>query len=95
VDRLCAQPPLDAGVPADFEDRFTLTGQVASEPGAVVAGALDCPGTNATLVLLREAERVGVPAYARSHNRLGQDSSRGSNNDRERVPIAVRVDTIT
>ena len=41
----------------------------------------------------REAERVGVPACARSHHRLGQDGSRRSNNDRECVLVAVRVDT--
>ena len=77
----------------DLEYRLAALAEVARETGPVMAGTLDRPGTNAARVLLREAERVGVPACARSHHRLGQDGSRRSNNDRECVLVAVRVDT--
>jgi hypothetical protein len=58
-----------------------------------MAGAFDRPDTNAVRVARGEAERVGVAACARPHHRLRQHGSGGSNNDRECVLIAVRVDT--
>ena len=88
-----AQSPLDTRVAADLEHRFTAISEVASKPRAVMAGALDRPATNTVRVPLREAQRVGVAACTRSYHRLRQHSSRGSNNDRECVLIAVRVDT--
>ena len=42
-----AQSPLSASVAADLERRFTALGEGTREPGAVVAGALDRPDTNA------------------------------------------------
>ena len=55
---LAAQSPLRAGVAADLEHRLAAIAQVASQPGAVVAGALDRPGTNAARVPFREAKRL-------------------------------------
>jgi len=80
-------------VAADLEHRLAAIGEVASEPGAVVAGTLYRPGTHPTGVAFREAQCVRVPASGRSHHRLREHRSRGSDNDSERVLIAVRVDT--
>ena len=78
---------------ADLEHRLAALGEVAGETGAVMAGALDRPDASAARVPLREAQRLGVAARARPHHRLRQHRSRRRGHDRERVLIAVRVDT--
>jgi hypothetical protein len=88
-----AQPPFDAGLATDLEHRLTTVRQVTGEPGAVVAGALDRPGTNAAGVPLGEAKRLSVASHVRAHGGLSEHRSCGSTNDSERVLIAVRVDT--
>ena len=78
---------------ADLEHRLATLGEVTSQTGAVVAGALDSPDTNAARMPLHKAQRVGVPTCTRPHDRLRHYRSRRGVHDRERVLIAVRVDT--
>jgi hypothetical protein len=90
---LTAQPPLATGLAADLEQPLALRSTEASQTSAVITGALDRPETNATRVPVREAERGGVAASARLHPSLRDHRSPGSGHDRDRVLIAVRVDT--
>jgi len=88
-----AQSTFAAGVAADLEYRLAALAEVAGEAGALVASALDRPGTSAAGVPLRETNRIAITACARLDHRLREYPSRGSGDDRERVLIAVGVDT--
>src|SRR6266545_697780 len=88
-----AQSPLRAGVPTDLEHLLAAIGEVASQPGAVMAGTLDRPNANTARLTLREAKRLRVTAPGSANHRLRQHRSSWSDNDSERVLIAVRVDT--
>src|SRR5215208_2252325 len=88
--------PLGAGVATDLEHLLAAIGEIgeiAGEPRAVMAGTLDRPCTHAAGVAVGEAQRLRVAALAGTNHRLRQHRSRGSDNDSERVLIAVRVDT--
>jgi len=58
-----------------------------------MAGALDSPDTRTDRVPIREAKRCRVTASPRRHHRLRHHRPRARGNDRQCVPIAVRVDT--
>jgi len=58
-----------------------------------MAGALDSPDTRTARMPIREAKRCGVTASPRRHHRLRNHRPRAGGNDRQCVPIAVRVDT--
>ncbi len=49
---LAAQSTLAPGLAADLEHRLAALGEVTSQPSAVMASALDRPGTNARSVLV-------------------------------------------
>ena len=58
-----------------------------------MTGALDRPQASAGRVPVCETTRVGVATSVRLHNGLRQYRPRPPGNDRERVLIAVRVNT--
>ena len=90
---LATQPPLTAGLAANLEHRLVALGKEAAETRAVMTGTLDRPQTSARRVPLRETTRLGIAASACLDNGLRDHRSRASGNDRERVLIAVGIDT--
>src|SRR5581483_9829771 len=62
---LATQPTLAAGMTADLDDRLATLGQIASQPSAVMAGALDRPDTNARSVLSGKAKRRRIATRIR------------------------------
>ena len=90
---LAPQTSLAARQASGLEHCFAAVGKEATQIGAIVTGALDRPDACAAGVACGEAQRRRVAASARFHHGLCHDRSRTSGNDRERVLIAVRVDT--
>jgi len=58
-----------------------------------MTGAFDRPDAHAARVSVRDAQRLSVTTSVRADHGLTQHRSRRCDNDRERVLIAVRVDT--
>ena len=86
------QPPLVASARADLEHRLAAAAQLASKPGTVVACALDRPDASASL-LLCEAQCLRISASARTHRSLPHNDTGCRDHNRQRVLVAVRVDT--
>jgi hypothetical protein len=88
-----AQPPLVARTATALEHQLTAVAQVASKAGTVVTSTFNCPDTRARRVLVGEANRLRVAAGARPHRPLRDQPAARRANDRDRVPIAMRVDS--
>ncbi len=86
------QPPLASWAAASLEHRFAAAAQIASEGGAVMAGALNRPDPSAARVGIRETQRLRVAASVRSDRPPSDNRTRRCDNDREHVLIPMRVD---
>src|SRR6266545_4499507 len=90
---LTLQPPLVAWAAASLEHRLAAAAQMTSKPGTVMACTLDGPHASAICSGLSEAQRLRVPACARTH-RSSRDNDTGTGNDnREHVLIAMRINS--
>ena len=56
-------------------------------------GTLHRPDARAGRELISEPNGLGVPTYARPHRPLRDHTAARRGNDRERVSVAMRVDT--
>src|SRR4030095_16061597 len=91
---VCLTPrtPL-APQPADLEHQLTAACQEASETGAERTGAFDRERAPTHGVLVDEFEGVRVSLVVRADVRLEHDRAADHVHDRERVRVAVRIDT--
>src|SRR5439155_17355583 len=74
---------------ADLEHPFATTGQKARETEAVRACPFDRERAPTPRVLLDEPQRLGVC----EHRRCGDDGAADDVHDRERMRVALRIDT--
>jgi class 3 adenylate cyclase len=88
---LAARATLAPQVP-ELEHPLALGGQEAGQAGAERAAPLDRERPAPRRLLPRELQGARVAAAARGHARLEDDPAGSSLDDRERVPVAVRVD---
>ncbi len=58
-----------------------------------MTGAFDRPDTRAARTPIRDAHRLAIPARVCPHHMLCDERTRWHDDDRERVLVAVRVDT--
>jgi hypothetical protein len=95
VERIvfAAQPSLTAASAADLVQSLLMSDEVAGKPGPVMAGSLDRPHAHARRVLLGETHRRRVAATVRADRLLRDQRARWRGDDRERVLVAVSVDT--
>src|SRR5262249_40255389 len=79
--------------PPDFEDGFATRREETGQARAEGAAALDREGTPTRRVLAGQFERTTITGPACGDRRLEHDSAGADLDDRERVHIAMRVDT--
>ena len=72
---------------------LATTGQEASETGTERTGSFDREGSSTACVLVCELQRLRVAVAVRVDRRLEHDHAADDLNDRERVRVAVWVDT--
>ena len=79
--------------PADLEHLLTAHGQETRQTGTERTGAFDRERAPTRGVLVDEPEDIAVPLVTRGDVRLEHDRAADDVHDRERVPVAVRIDT--
>jgi hypothetical protein len=92
VRRSCARAALPPQ-PADLEHLLAAGGEEAGQAGTVRAGAFDRERPSTRCVLVGELQSVRVAVAARDDCRLEYDCAADNLHDRERMRVAVRVDT--
>ena len=91
---LALQSPLAASATTDLDHRLAAAAEVASETGAVVAGAFDRPDTRARRVSHRQsASPLRSRARSIATDRCATTPPRRGDDDREHVLITVSVNT--
>ena len=79
--------------PSNLEHPFAAAGQEACETGTERACPLDRESTTAGRVLFREQERLPIAVAACHDGRLEHDRAGTNVHDRQRMGVAVRVNT--
>jgi hypothetical protein len=79
--------------PADLEHPLATAGEEARETGAERACPLDSEHTTPRRLLLAERERLPVAIAVCRNVRLEHDRAASNLDDRERMRVAMRVDT--
>jgi len=79
--------------PAHLAHELLTAGQEARETGTERTGSFNREGAPTCSVLVDELEGMRVPLAVRGHGRLEHDRAADHVHDRERVRIAVRIDT--
>ena len=79
--------------PADLEHLLTTATQEARQTGTERTGPLDRERASTCGALIDELQRLCVPLAVRTDGRLEDHSAADDLNDRDRVPVALRVDT--
>ena len=79
--------------PADLEYPLPLSDEEACETGAERTGAFDCEGTPAGSVPIDKTKHAGITLGVCLRGRLEHHSAASHLDDRERVRVAVRINT--